>query len=139
MSHVRSQIRSAVEALLASVPADVLVERVYAVNHERLPALSVYVRNEGIATGGIGALDRRAEVIVDCLDKGAEVDAKLDALLVAVETRLNTQTLGGLTSPLVPSKIEYDVSAEGSVPIGRARLTYEVTYRTSPTDPENRI
>jgi hypothetical protein len=139
MSHVRTQMRSAVAALLADVSADVLVERVYSVDPERLPALSVWVRNESITRGGIGALDRSAEIIVDCLAKGSAVDDVLDGLLAAVETRLTTQTLGGLTAPLVPSQIEYEVSAEGSVPIGRARLTYEALYRTSPTDPEHRI
>lgn len=139
MSHVRTQIRSAVEALLAGVSADVLVERAYPVDPDRLPALAVFIRNESIAGGGVGALDRRVEIIVDCLAKGADVDARLDELLVAAETRLALQSLGVLTLPLTPSRIEFDVNAEGAVPIGRARLTYEARYRTSPTDPENRI
>lgn len=139
MSHCRTQMRDAVAALLADVSATVLKARVYPIDQVALPALLVYVKDEEITGGGFNALDRRVEVIVECLAKGPFVDDKLDELLLAVETRVSTQRLGGIAAPLIPRRIEYDVSAEGSTPIGRARLTYEALYRTSATDPEQAL
>ena len=104
-----------------------------------LPAFLVYTGSERIQRGGFEALDRIIEVAIECLAKGADVDDQLDALLALAEVAVNGQTLDGRAVPMIPSKIEYDVSADGSVPIGRARLTYEVIYRTSLTDPETRI
>ncbi len=138
MSHVRTQIRNAAAALLPDV-ATILKARAYPVDQSRLPALLVYTAGETVARGGFEALDRVVELVIECLAKGADVDDGLDALLVSVEQSVTGQTLGGLTVPLIPARIEYDVSAEGSVPIGRARLIYEAIYRTSLTDPEQRI
>ena len=139
MSHVRTQIRTAVTALLPSDEATVLTARILPLEQADLPAFLVYTGSERIQRGGFEALDRVVEVAIECLAKGADVDDQLDALLALAEAAVSGQTLGGRAVPMIPSKIEFDVSADGSVPIGRARLTYEVIYRTSLTDPETRI
>lgn len=134
MSHVRTQIRTAIAAALAPV-ATTHVARVYQIDPATLPVLLVASGPEAIE-GQLDTLYRRYQVIVEAVTSGT--DDALDALLVGVEEAL-TGDLGGLVVHLQPVSVEISNSAEGSAPIGRARITYEALYRTSYADPETSI
>lgn len=134
MSHVRKQIREAVATALGAV-ATTYVSRVWPVEQGNLPVLLVYSGAEQIE-GEPYAMDRRYAVVVEAIAEGN--DDALDDLLVGIETGL-TGDLGGLVVHMQPVSVEITNSAEGSAPIGRARITYEALYRTSYADPQNTI
>ena len=138
MSHVRTQLRQAAAAALASV-APVSTSRVYPVEQVELPALLCATRTPRRSTGGtMGAFERTVELVVECLAKGPFVDDDLDTLAAAVETAINRSTLGGLTRPLVP--IKFAVSIEtGNTTIGRLRMVYRAVYHTAFASPETAV
>lgn len=134
MSHVRTQIRSAMASALATV-ATTHVARVYPVDQGALPVLLVYSGAEQIE-GDLDHLLRRYAVTVEAIAEGT--DDALDALLVGIEQAL-IGDLGGTVVSLQPVSVEIVNSAEGSAPIGRARVTFEALYRTSFADPETSL
>ena len=137
MSHVRTQLRQAAVAALASV-APVSTSRVYPVAELELPALFVYTNAETIEGGTMGVFARTVEIVVDCKAKGQFVDDDLDVLAAAVETALNRSTLGGLVRPLVPT--EFAVSIEtGSTTIGTLRMVYRAVYHTAFGSPQTAV
>lgn len=136
MSHLRTQIRDAAAALL---PGTVYTARVYPVQEASLPVTLVVVGQEEIEAEDFGVLNRRLAIIIECIVQGDDLDAALNSALVGVEAALGNSTLGGRVLHLLPVSIEVTQSAEGSAPIGRARMTYEALYRTSPADPETII
>jgi hypothetical protein len=129
MPHVRQQIRSAVAAALAPL-GGVHVSRVYPIRTEELPVFLVYNGSERLEGAGFSHLMRGLEIVVEIVVTGDDVDALLDAELVKVETAL-TGNLGGLVNAFMPSRIETSATAEGSAPIGRARITYGAVYRSN--------
>ena len=137
MSHVRKQIRDAAASALASL-GGVHTSRVYPVQPDELPVLLVYTADEQIE-GNLSAMDRRLELVVECVAQGESVEDELDTLLAGVEQALDDSTLGGVVVSLMPTSISVILSAEGSAPIGRTRITYEALYRTSFADPETSI
>jgi hypothetical protein len=114
MSHVRTQIRDAVVALL---PGTVLPSRVYPT--DSLPCTLVYTNAESDEQGAFGAIDRRLEVVV--------------------EVALSATSLGGLIREIALAGIDVTLSAEGAAPIGRGRMTFAALYRTSYGDPTTSI
>lgn len=136
MSHVRTQIRNAVAAELAGI-APVHVARVYPVDEADLPVLLVYTNGEQLTGDTFGNLARSLEVVVEIVAQTAALDDAMDALLAQVEQAL----AGGLAmaTSFLPTEIDVTTSADGSAPIGRLRLTYEATYRTSFADPETSL
>lgn len=138
MSHVRTQIRQAATAALAGI-ATVHASRVHPLAESDLPALLVYTSTESIEAelAAFGTLERRLELVIEAVAQAtSNLDTTLDDLLASVETALGAvPTLGGAAIVVVPTSIEVTISQEGAQPIGRARLTYAVLYRTSSTDP----
>jgi hypothetical protein len=135
MSHVRTQLRQAAAAALASV-APVLVSRVYPVSAEdQLPVLLVYTNAEDIEGHTMGAFKRTVELVVEAVAKGPFVDDDLDTLAVGIEGALNRSTLGNLTRPLVPVTISVGMDTAATT-IGRLRITYRAVYHTGFTAPE---
>jgi hypothetical protein len=136
MSHVRTQIRDAVVALL---PGTVLPSRVYPT--DSLPCTLVYTNAESDEQGAFGAIDRRLEVVVECIAQATEddIDTDLDAMFAAVEVALSATSLGGLIREIALAGIDVTLSAEGAAPIGRGRMTFAALYRTSYGDPTTSI
>lgn len=137
MSHVRTQIRDVVATSLAGI-AIVYKSRHLPIEESDLPAILVYANNETVV-GDFQTLDRKLEIVVELIVQGADLDAAFDPLLVAVEAALNANSLGGLTQSVVPLSTVTDSRIDGAIQTGRARLTFEVIYRTSYTDPESSI
>ena len=139
MSHVRTQIRAALVAALSPI-ATTHATRVHKLEQDTLPVLLVYTNNEETVEGGpMNAVQRLLEVEVVAVADGEAVDDQLDTLIAAVEAVLNASTLGGLVIHALPRSLQMSISTEGSQPIGRATLKYEVLYMTSMNDPETSI
>lgn len=138
MSHVRTQIRDAVVTVLTG-HVTVSASRLYPLAESDLPVVLVYTDDEQIDADGsaFAILERRLTLVLEVVAQATgTVDVTLDGLLATVETRMATvPTLGGVAMAVVPASIEVSASTDGSKPIGRARLTYTVLYRTSATDP----
>jgi hypothetical protein len=138
MSHVRTQIRDRFVTLLGPV-GTVHASRIYPLAEDALPVLLVYTNNETIDVDGaaFNALDRSLEVVVEIVEQAtATLDTALDTLLASVEAAIGAdEDLNGLALHAAPASIEVSMSTEGAQPIGRARLTYSVLYRTTYTDP----
>jgi hypothetical protein len=132
MSHVRKQIR---DAVVAALPGTVYASRVWPVQESDLPVHLVYMGTEQAEELDFKTLDRRLEVVIECVAQALDDD--LDALIVGVE-----QALGAGVAPAMNLRllsVEIVNSAEGSAPIGRARMTYEARYVTSFADPETSL
>ena len=140
MSHVRAQIRTAVSAVLDDITT-VYASRVYPLEADELPVILVYTNAEQIESQAFNTLDRVLELVVEIVAKsGDALDDELDDLLARCETAIAANPdLDGLAVEAIPVTIDVSVSTEGAQPVGRARLTYSVLYRTSSTDPQNVI
>jgi hypothetical protein len=136
MSHVRTQIRNAVVALL---PGTVHAARVYPVDEATLPVTLVYTNGETDEQSEFRTLGRTLEVMVECVVQASDLDTALDARFIAVEQALADTDLGGLCVSFSLTGIEITLSAEGAAPIGRGRMTYAALYRTSYSDPTTSI
>lgn len=138
MSHVRTQIRDRVVTLLTPL-GTVYASRIHPIAEDALPVFLVYTNAEQIDLEGaaFNTLERRLEVVVEIVAQAtADLDDTLDAKLALVEAALAADfTLNGKAVASMPASIEISMSMEGAQPIGRARLTYAVLYRTSSTDP----
>lgn len=136
MSHVRTQIRDAVVTALADIEATVYASRYLPIEEPDLPALLVYTNTESIVGDDLDHLTRTIDLVVEIVVQAQDIDAEVDALLVGIEQALNAETLGGLVMVLLPANIEVSMRAEGAQPVGRARVTFQATYRTAFADPE---
>lgn len=140
MSHVRTQLRDVVASLLSIVPAGVHKSRRYTVNEMELPAVLVYTNAEAIDSdtdAGFLVFDRVLQLVVEPIVQAvADVDTVLDDLIAAVEVAIGVDiALGGLALHCLLRGIEVEMTTEGAQPLARARMTYEVLYRTTFTDP----
>jgi hypothetical protein len=138
MSHVRQQIRAATVAALAPI-GGVFASRTIPIESPELPVILVYTNDETIDRATMGAYQRSLNIVVEIVEKGRSVDDDLDALIVRVEDYLNDSKLGGLCKPLAPTGIDVTVDVIGNTPIGRAKITYRVTYFTHFSNPETAV
>ena len=146
MSHVRTQIRSAIVARLTGLSTTgsrVYPSRIYPLADENLPCLAVYLDEEEISTESIGTnapLDRMADLKIKvCAKSTSSLDATLDGILAEVETAIGTapdQTFGNLLkmSPL-PVGISVDMEDTLEKPVGIAIITYRINYFTAASNP----
>ncbi len=143
MANRRREIRAAIAtALLNKTLAEgrVFQSRTNTLTEDELPAIMVLSRSEKIPQGERGyppsgwnsSIRRVATIAVECVAQSLEdIDDVLDELAEAVESELEHLTIAGMESAeLRLTDTDLDVSYEGSLPIGAARLTYEVTYYT---------
>lgn len=146
MSHVRTQIRSAVQTTLhGSTLADT---RVYAARRTPLPeddypAILIYTPRE-LADAEMGEdreYVRRLTINIDVLSEALDdLDDKVDAVAVQVETLLAAnRTLGGVCMDLWLTETEIGEPREGENHHGIARLTYVADYTVAETDPETAL
>lgn len=147
MSHVRTQLRTAVAAALANIPGiTTQAERVYNYGQSQIPAISVYSskKPEQVGDKAKSTLDASFRVyglVIEIRDKmSAGIDDALDAWAVLVEKEMaEDHTFGGLCiqSELVETEIE--ITAESEKPAGLCRLTYDVLYAVTRDDPETSL
>lgn len=136
MTHVRTQIRDRAAVDLAGV-GTVYKTRLTPIAEAALPVLLVYTDAETIEVETFDALMRTVELVVEIVSRGTSaLDTALDDLIAATETALGADpTLNGWAIQCIPASIAISVDNSGAEPIGRARITYAVTYRTALTDP----
>ena len=146
MSHVRQQIREAVQAeLIKQDVADGCVYTGWTIPLDsKLPAVTVYTNTESSSRDTSSALRRVielevhgfAEAVIDA-DGQSDVCDALDALAVAIEphvTTANLCTYGVLRTTLTTTNHELD--GDGDTPRGHIAMVYEIEYRTAVDDPE---
>lgn len=144
MSHVRKQIRDAVETTLRSgvslVSRRVYGSRVYPLTKEKLPAIAVYTTSESsnIMTLGLRTLMRELSLNVDVyVSINDTFDDNVDAICLQIEEAIAANyTLGGLSKDTILVSTEVDYDGETENPVGVARLTYTVQYVTTVGDVE---
>lgn len=150
MSHVRTQIRSALVATLTGLTttgARVYVNRARPIAAAELPALVVRVRDEQIDATTIDwppLVTRRVDLEVEILASGDTAADTVDASLVEVETAITATeaagTLGGLLNgPLELRAIEALFDDEVSPPLAALRLAFVGEYATRADQPETAL
>ena len=135
--HGRAQLRARVLADLAPLaglaqaPVD---SRLYNFQLEELPGALVYaLREESRLAAVDGRLERDLDLVLElhlaALD--ATLDDRLDAILLEAEQLLAADFgLAGLALRCWPARLEIGLSAAGEQPLGLARQTYRIVYRT---------
>jgi hypothetical protein len=78
-------------------------------------------------------LDRTVEVVIEAYVRAtANYDTILDTICAEVEAAMaGDVTRGGFANDCKLTQTEFDFSDEGDRPIGTARITYAIDYRTA--------
>lgn len=142
MAHVRQSIRNNVVTAvtgLSTTGSNVFRTRIYPLESGNLPGLCVYTNAEASEVdtlSGTRAYERTADIVVEAYVRAtANYDNTLDTICAEVEAALASDvTRGGNAKDtnLIATDIEY--SDEGDRPIGIARMTFSVIYRTALND-----
>lgn len=132
MTHVRTQIREEVVALVTGLPttgSKVFQSRMRPQQASSLPCLLVTTNDEQIEIDDFGATqDRRLSLVIQGFAAAsANLDAQLDQIALEVETAMPN------IYPLEKIEIEFDDDLE--TPVGRIAMTYLVTYFTNAGEP----
>lgn len=143
-NHVRHQIREAAAALLTGLVttgAHVYLSRVHPLSDGELPALRIYAAEEDSEPVNIHApklLERRLTLRIEaCAKAVSDLDDTLDTISKEVEIALGVSpTLSGTARDSWLSGTELELSGEGELPLGVARLSYTVLYLTAATTPD---
>lgn len=143
MANRRREIRSAIAAALlnkTAAGARVFPSRTNTLTEDELPAIMVLSRSEKIPqtergyppSGWNASIRRMATIAIEAIAQAFDdIDDVLDELAEQVESELEHLTIAGMESAeLRLTETDIDVNYEGRLPIGAARLTYEVTYFT---------
>lgn len=129
MSHVRTQIRASIAALvtgLASTGPRVFQSRMRPQSDAILPCLLVTTADEEITQSQIGGLfERRLSLIIIGIAKqNNAIDDALDQIAAEVETQMVIDHRATLVG------IETDFDDETDKPVGRIALRYQIIYYT---------
>lgn len=141
MAHARKQIREAAAAAIGTSGVQVEQSRQYPMNEAEMPRYLVYTTDENtdesMSTGR--GIMRVVTMMVEAIQLGDEatIDDDLDAHAVYLETALNLSTLGGLVLKTFLRRTELAIRTDGDLSLGVLTLTFDVTYRTVPTNPES--
>lgn len=146
MAHGRTQIRTAVTALLtasAPVGTSVKTSRVWPTAQADLPRYNVYTTGDDIDDrfGSMGIDGHLLTLIVDILDSAPEATLQdvMDAHAAVVESTLVGQSYGGKAVDTNLTTTTITAANDGDVPLGVTTLTFEVIYRTLRGDPETLV
>ena len=139
MAHVRQSIRDNVVTAatgLSTTGSNVFRTPVYPLETGNLPGLCVYTSVEDIEVdtmSGTRGLDRNLDVVIEAFVRAAaNYDTTLDMICAEIEAAISSDvTRGGYAKDTVLARTEFEYSDEGDRPIGMARLTYSVQYRTA--------
>ena len=153
MPHVRTQIRDAVAALLATTATagdNVLVGRTRPLGVEHPPTLMVYSTpavsggQENASVMGLSTPRRLSRVmmlsVVGHVQEATPCDDTLDQLAAEVEEALGGDIkLGGLVKDFVLASTVSQVDAVGDRHVGAIRLVFSVTYHTKENAPQTAV
>lgn len=147
MSHARKQIRDAVVQLvtgLASTSSRVYPSRLYSMNENDLPSLSIYMADRGGAeviervtlSTPVRYHRRFAMVIEGHAMADDNIDDVLDQLALEIETAMAAPlVVGSRTLPASLQGTEKEMAGDQERQIGVVRLTYSVAYVTAENTP----
>ncbi len=140
MAHARKQIREAAAAAIGTTSVVVEQSRQYPMLESLMPRYLVYTTEESVdermSTGS--GLMRVVTLVVEAIIMADEatIDDDLDAHAVYLETQLNLSRLGGLALKTFMNRTEMAIRTDGDLSLGVLTLTFDVTYRTLPSNPE---
>lgn len=148
MAHARKQIRVAVAALLAELQTTgrrVFPSRVYSLDEDELPSLSVFTADTGndevvtkITLGNPPKFHRACPLIIEghaLVDD--DVDDVLDQISLEVEVAMSAPlTIGERTLPAQLQSTGKELIGDNESQIGIVRLVYLVPYVTSENTPD---
>lgn len=145
MSHARSTIRDAFVTALAGLTttgARVYKSRLYPLDNDNLPGLTVFVTSEEVGEdeGKIARIQHRScEVVVKGYDKLiAGLDDQLDTIAAEVESAVFNATVpGSIALDLVNT--ESDIETGTEKPVGEITLTFRVQYLTEEGAPNTAL
>ena len=138
MAHVRQSIRDHVVTTVTSLSttgSNVFRTRVYPLETGNLPGLCVYTtseHSEGDTMTGTRSLERNLDVVIEAFVRAASnYDTTLDTICAEIEAAMQTDiTRGSKAKDTILARTEFEFT-EGDRPIGMARLTYSIIYRTA--------
>jgi hypothetical protein len=144
VAHVRKSIRDRIVSVLTSnvtlVRTRVYGTRVYPLNEDELPAITVYSGSEVSSrlNMGLNDLNRSLSVEVDIYVRATGTfDDDVDAIAVQVEEAIAGDfTVNGLAKEAVLTGTDIQFSGDAEQPIGVAKLTFTVRYVTALNDVE---
>ena len=146
MSHVRQQIREAVETRitgLTTAGTNVFSSRVYALGEAKLPALTIYTKDESAGISNMARdLKRTLTIVIEGYAKGtANLDDTLDTIAAEVEGAMGSDgSLNGVGKIIGLTGTEVDiVGGDTDKPVGVVRLSYNIVYLTSAADAETAL
>lgn len=143
--HARAQLRTKVAELLGGLPTtgtNVFPSRVYPLDEDRLPSLSVYVNEEPsrILTVNRPPLVQREPIVLieghAVLDEG--VDDLLDQIALEVEAAMAAEvSIAGKTISTQLINTEIELNGDGELQIGVIRLSFRAAYSTFENRPQS--
>jgi hypothetical protein len=140
MAHVRQQIRDAVATAIAGNGVTVEKSRQWPINESEFPRYLVYSLREQMdeSQSTRNGLMRNLEIVVEAviLANPATVDTALDTHAIYLETALNYSTLTGKVLKTVLRSSDILLNSDSDALMGILTLTFDVTYRSLPTNPE---
>lgn len=147
MSHVRTQLRQALQAALTSLPTTgprVEINRSAPVSAARAPCLLITTPSERaaqIGTLSVPRVMRTVTVVIEAVAAGADLDAQLDQIGLEVEQAMaGVGLLGGLIkSPPQYSEMQMDREDTASPPVGYLRMAWQCDMATTHINPDTPI
>lgn len=144
MSHVRTQLRLALQAALAGLPTTgprVEINRSSPVSAARAPCLLITTPSERaaqIGTLSVPLVMRTVTVVIEAVAAGVDLDAQLDQIGLEVEQAMaGVGLLGGLIkSPPQYSEMQMDREDTASPPVGYLRMAWQCDMVTTHINPD---
>lgn len=145
MSHVRTQLRTALAAALAALPSapTVHVNRTRAIDHTQTPCVRLSTPQESIEPYGLSSpmAMRDITALVEVFVAGAAPDALADQTGLEIEQAVAAAgTMGDLLiAPLQLRETTTEVDDGGSPPLAMLRMVYVAQIITLASAPETAI
>jgi hypothetical protein len=139
MAHIRKQIRDAVKKAMTDgniALGKVFTARVLPLAEEDLPAVLIYSNNEESQSDAGRHIIRETELIIELVDKGNEIDDKIDDLAVSVEEIIKESIFPFNILQIDLVSMTKNFTAEGQYEIGSGQLKYTILYRTKENNPQ---
>lgn len=148
MAHARKQIRDAVVALLedlSTTGSRVFASRVYSLDEDELPSLSVFTVDSGadevvtrITMGNPPKFHRVCPLVIEghaLVDEN--IDDTLDQISLEVEVAMSQPlTIGSRTLPAQLQSTGKDLIGDHESQIGILRMVYSIPYVTAENTPD---
>lgn len=147
MAHARKQIRDAIVTALTDLPStgnNITTSRIIPHEGAKLPAISVYTKNElsePMTLSVSRRMKRVVNVVVDVAIKASNsLDDAVDAIAVSIEQAMATDTsLQNLVKSVTLTETDVQFNFEGDQRMAFMVMNYAIEYQISETDPETFI